>query len=142
MKHQYQWKKCSLKFRSNLCEIKKVDCALKKFSKELRLTEDEQYKLLVAATEAVLNAIIHGNKSDERKEVGVTCYSFKRKIIVRVRDHGTGFDPTVLPDPTHRDNILKEHGRGVYLIRALMDEVRFKKLKTGLVVELVLKRKQ
>lgn len=122
--------------------MKKIESALKNFSHEQKLTDDEQYRVLVATTEAVHNAIVHGNKMDIRKQVLLTCFSNKNSITIRVRDYGSGFDPDALPDPTLKENLFKEHGRGVYLIRALMDEVRFKKLKEGIVIEMVLRKKR
>ncbi len=110
------------------------------FAKKNHLSEDVEYKLLVATTEAVNNAIIHGNKLDPKKVVKIRCYSYKYKIVISVRDYGRGFDPATLPNPTDKANLLKEHGRGVFLIRALMDDVKFKKLNKGMSIRMTLRK--
>jgi len=79
-----------------------------------------------AVREALANAVIHGNQEDPRKRVYVACgCALDGEISITVRDDGQGFDAGVLPDPTDRNNLLLSHGRGIYLIRALMDEVSF-----------------
>ncbi len=136
---QLKQKRCEVVCNSRLCELKKIEKAIREFSRVNKLGEDIQYRLLVAATEAVNNAMLHGNKMDERKKIFFSCCIYKSKIVVRVRDSGQGFDPHSLPDPTTKDNLLKEHGRGVFLIFALMDEVKFRRLKHGHVIEMALK---
>ena len=79
----------------------------------------------VGLTEALSNAMLYGNGSDPQKRVRVEVDIKVQEVAVRVTDQGSGFDPTTVPDPTHPDNISKTGGRGVFLMRALMDEVRF-----------------
>jgi len=63
----------------------------------------------------------------------------KHILTIRVKDEGRGFDPALLQDPRDEKNLLKENGRGVFLIRSLMDKVTFKTLKSGSVVEMKVK---
>lgn len=100
-------------------------------NKEIGLDDGTMYRLLVAATEAVNNAILHGNASDPRKRVHLCLRTTKHTLILRVSDEGQGFDAGSLPNPLDEKNLMKEHGRGVFLIRSLMDEVEFVKLKAG-----------
>ena len=79
----------------------------------------------VGLTEALSNAMLYGNGSDPQKRVRVEVDIKVQEVAVRVTDQGSGFDPTTVPDPTHPDNISKTGGRGIFLMRALMDEVRF-----------------
>ena len=79
----------------------------------------------MALEEALRNAMIHGNRNDSRKKVSVETELTDEYALITVEDEGTGFDPGGLPDPTHDDNLLKESGRGVYLIAHLMDEVNY-----------------
>ena len=79
----------------------------------------------VGLTEALSNAMLYGNGSDPKKRVRVEVDIRVEEVEVRVTDQGVGFDPTTVPDPTLPDNITKSGGRGIFLMRALMDEVQF-----------------
>lgn len=81
--------------------------------------------VLVALTEAVNNAIHHGNKLDPSKNVTLGYEKKEDRIIFMVQDEGPGFDHDHLPDPTDPQNLEKPHGRGVFLMKALADEVEF-----------------
>jgi len=116
---------------SNPKEIARVDHFLKKVNRQAHLNEDQYNRLLVATTEAVNNSIIHGNKRDPGKNVTVTCRVEGDSIIVRVHDEGPGFDAATLPDPLAEENLLREHGRGVFLMRSLMGKVEFQPHATG-----------
>jgi serine/threonine-protein kinase RsbW len=76
-------------------------------------------------TEALSNAMLYGNASDPEKRVRVEVTIRVEEVAVRVTDQGVGFDPTTVPDPTLPDNISKSGGRGIFLMKSLMDEVRF-----------------
>ena len=79
----------------------------------------------VGLTEALSNAMLYGNAGDPEKRVRVEVTVRVEEVAVRVTDQGAGFDPTMVPDPTLPDNIAKPGGRGIFLMKALMDEVRF-----------------
>jgi anti-sigma regulatory factor (Ser/Thr protein kinase) len=80
----------------------------------------------IALQEALANAVIHGNRNTPHKRVRVTCRcSVDGEISITVRDEGQGFDSSAVPDPTDRNNFLLSHGRGIHLMKALMDEVSF-----------------
>jgi serine/threonine-protein kinase RsbW len=82
----------------------------------------------LALTEALANAVVHGAGSDPSKivECDVACNA-QRGMLIVVRDPGPGFDPSKIADPCHEQNIYSDHGRGIFLINQLMDEVRFHK---------------
>jgi serine/threonine-protein kinase RsbW len=86
----------------------------------------------LAVVEAVTNAIIHGNKSDENKDVYFETKKEDTKIKIIVKDQGSGFDANEIPDPTLPENIEKISGRGVFLIKNLADEVTFSDNGTSL----------
>jgi serine/threonine-protein kinase RsbW len=88
----------------------------------------------IALREALANAIIHGNHENPRKHVHVCCRCELDEISIAVRDEGRGFDVTKIADPTAPQNVGGIHGRGIYLMRALMDEVRFE--EGGVVVQM------
>lgn len=90
-----------------------------------RLSEDHYGNILVAVTEAVNNAIYHGNKTDSSKKVHVGFKTSPTSISFSVKDEGPGFDFDNLPDPTDPANIEKPSGRGIFLMKHLADEVTF-----------------
>ena len=81
--------------------------------------------LRVGVSEALSNAMLYGNRQDPRKHVRVQARFTPTEITVRVTDEGRGFDPSRLPDPTLPQNLWRTRGRGVYLIRRLMDQVQY-----------------
>ena len=119
-------------------EIRKVEPFLDQVNKAARLDDGTYYRLLVAGTEAVNNGILHGNKGNPNKTVYVTCILNKDELVFRVRDQGKGFKPEEVPDPLEEKNLMKTSGRGIFLMRSLMDEVSFKVTREGTEVELVI----
>ncbi|HTY35694.1 MAG TPA: ATP-binding protein [Bacteroidota bacterium] len=119
-------------------EIRKVEPFLQEINSAARLDDGTYYRLLVAGTEAVNNGILHGNKSDPRKKVSVVCTVNSDELVFRVHDQGRGFKPEDVPDPLEEKNLLKTSGRGIFLMRSLMDKVSFKVTKEGTEVELVI----
>jgi serine/threonine-protein kinase RsbW len=95
------------------------------FSKDLGLDDDKLSALLLAVTEATTNAIIHGNKSDKSKLVKIMAKVLNGKLNVIVKDEGIGFHPEKVPDPTDPENLLKDSGRGLYLMRVYMDDLQY-----------------
>jgi len=81
--------------------------------------------LRVGVSEALANAMLYGNASDPDKRVLVEAHFTANSVVVRVTDEGSGFDPDALPDPTLPANRTRPHGRGIFLIRQLMDRVEF-----------------
>jgi len=89
--------------------------------------EGNKFEIELALREALVNAIIHGNQNDHRKRVYVNCRcTTAGEVSLTVEDEGNGFEHSAVPDPTALDNRLRTNGRGIYLIRTLMDEVDFK----------------
>ncbi len=123
----------------DLKQVVKVERFLKKLNKSLHLDENRYNKLLVAVTEAVNNGILHGNKRDISKKVTVICETIDTELVVRVEDEGPGLDPATLPDPLSEENLLRENGRGVFLMRSLMDDVAFERFPGGSAVVMTLK---
>jgi len=119
-------------------EIRKVEPFLQQINEAARLDDGTYYRLLVAGTEAVNNGILHGNKANPNKLVQVTCIVDEKELIFRVHDEGKGFKPEDVPDPLEEKNLLKTSGRGIFLMRSLMDKVSFKVTRKGTEVELVI----
>jgi serine/threonine-protein kinase RsbW len=88
-------------------------------------SKEEMFKIKLALEEAITNAMRHGNTLDQDRHVAVHIEADKDKIILDVHDEGTGFDYRILPDPTDAEKAQLPSGRGVYLMRKLMDKVEF-----------------
>jgi serine/threonine-protein kinase RsbW len=97
------------------------------FAREVGIKEEKISGLILSVTEATTNAIIHGNKKDIDKKVRIiVTVEEGKKLKVVVKDEGRGFDPSKIPDPTKPENLLKDSGRGLYLMRVYMDEIHYK----------------
>lgn len=97
-----------------------------RFIKRFRSGDGSEVDIEIAVGEALMNAVVHGNREDPNKRVCVTSRCGEDgDVSITVRDEGEGFDWRVVRDPTAPENILSSHGRGIYLIRTLMDEVNF-----------------
>ncbi len=120
-----------LSLPSNPKNIGRVETFLKKIRHSVHLDEIQYHKLMVSLTEAVNNAIIHGNKSDARKRVAVVCEVLPGQLVIIVADQGKGFRLRDVKSPLTRKNLLKTSGRGIFLMRTLMDKVEFLDEKGG-----------
>lgn len=106
--------------------LKEVSNKLINALKEKGVNEDIIFDVHVGFEEALRNAMLHGNKEHPQKKVYIETEITDKAITITVEDEGEGFDHSKVPDPTVGENLLKEGGRGVYLIRHLMDEVKYK----------------
>lgn len=122
--------------KSESKEIRKVEPFLNEINRVAKLDDGTFYRLLVAGTEAVNNGILHGNKGDSKKSVHVVCIVSKDSLVFRVKDEGRGFKPENVPDPLEEKNLMKTSGRGIFLMRSLMDKVSYRISKEGTEVEL------
>lgn len=102
-----------------------VHALAERFCERVGFTEDETYWCITAIREAITNAVIHGNRERPGTHVDVRLERDGDRIEITVTDEGEGFDPESLPDPVSEEHLLDATGRGVYLIRQLMDEVSF-----------------
>jgi len=98
--------------------------------------EEDLNRIMLALSEAVNNAVVHGNKQDPEKEVVIDSRLTDNgeTLVISVEDEGDGFDPNSIPDPLKEENLLKEGGRGVYLIKQYADEVQFSKKGTKITI--------
>jgi serine/threonine-protein kinase RsbW len=99
------------------------------------LDDDARHWVGVAVRESVINAIRHGNDNDTNKHVFIEFAATKSgdapELLIRIRDEGQGFDPSSLADPLASENVLKPSGRGIFLIRSFMDDVRLERAPEG-----------
>lgn len=101
------------------------------FSVELGLDQEKINGLLLAITEATTNAIIHGNKNNQLKMVRIYVFVEGSDLIIKIKDEGKGFDPSIVLDPTDPENLLKDSGRGLYLMRVYMDGLTYNQTPEG-----------
>jgi len=116
----------------NICE---VEYFLNTIFRDFQFSRKIYCKIYLATIEAVNNAVIHGNKSDASKNVTVSFKIDVDKYIVSVKDEGPGFDYTNISDPRHANNIYKETGRGIFIMKQYADKVKFN--KEGTLVKLI-----
>jgi serine/threonine-protein kinase RsbW len=114
--------------------IRIVESFIDNAKDQYQLNDDIYGNIMIAVTESVNNAIVHGNKSDSKKNVHLQLALEKSLIKFIIEDEGSGFNYNDLPDPTLPENISKPGGRGIFLMKNLCDEVSFK--KEGRIAEL------
>lgn len=117
--------------------VGEVEAAAEKLAAEAGLDEDETFRVTMAVREAAVNAVLHGNEYDPSKHI---CASFENTgsaLVFVIADEGKGLDPSTLPDPREPENLLRGTGRGIFLIRSMMDEVHFRQLRPGTELTLV-----
>lgn len=115
----------SLRLSSTYKSVADIERLIDKVCTSVGVNEDAYGNVLIAVTEAVNNAIQHGNKENEELSIDVSVKDNQNKVCFSVKDEGVGFDFENLPDPTSPENLLKENGRGIFLMRSLADKVEF-----------------
>ena len=118
-------KPVTIEFPSIVENIRIVESFIDTSRDELQITDDIYGNILIALTEAVNNAIQHGNRNDKEKLVRLTCRAGREELHFTIEDQGFGFDFNDLPDPTSGENLLKPEGRGIFLMKELSDVLRF-----------------
>ena len=115
----------TLIIQSEVANISLVERLIDDISAKYQLHDDVYGKILLAVVEGVNNAIVHGNKLDSLKLVSIQYIVNEEFIEFVIMDEGQGFDLNTIPDPTKPENIEKTHGRGVFLMNHLADEIQF-----------------
>lgn len=120
--------------KSNPESLRLVEKFVDEISEELGLSDEVYGNVLIATLEAANNAIIHGNKKQEELNVEIFMEEDTNGITLTIKDFGTGFNPSEIPDPTSPENLEKTNGRGVFLMSRLSDNIEF--LENGTLVKL------
>jgi len=118
-------------FPSERKSIKLVEPIINDLKQKLNIPDEKFYNILISVTEAVNNAIIHGNKCSNSKKVLFNIIFENNIIKIIVQDEGLGFEPEKIADPRHPDNLFKTGGRGVFLIKELTDKSEFTSTESG-----------
>jgi serine/threonine-protein kinase RsbW len=117
-----------LSIRSEISAISPFVDKLMAFIKKCQCVPGNELDVEISLREALANGVIHGNHEDPGKHVYVDCCCVpNEEVSIVVRDEGTGFSSTELPDPTAAEQVQSMHGRGIYLMKTLMDEVHFER---------------
>ena len=124
-----------IRLSSKLKSISQVEPFAKDLKLKYDLSEEIFPKILISITEAVNNAIIHGNLIDENKQVLLHSKLTGGQLLICIEDEGRGFEPKAVPDPCCEENIEKLGGRGVLIMKSLTDGIHFK--NNGSKVELI-----
>ncbi len=136
-RHAMNAPRVSYTLESTLASVNKAEQAATEVAAKSGFDEDESGRIAMAVREAAVNAVLHGNRYDPNKRVTVSFESTPAKLTVSVRDEGPGLDPASLPDPLAPENLLKQSGRGIFLIRAFMDEISFRTLSPGTEITMI-----
>ena len=127
---------------STLDSVNTAEETAEQLAAKAGFSEDECQKISMAVREAAVNAVLHGNAYDPKKKMTVSYESTGESLVVIVADQGEGLDPKDIPDPLAPENLLKQSGRGIFLMRSFMDEVRIRSLQPGTEFTLIKHRGQ
>jgi len=127
----------SLQLNSTMESVAEIEAAAEKLAAEAGLDEDERFHVAMAAREAAVNAVLHGNEYDPAKQVSASFENTGSALVISIADQGKGLHPDEIPDPLAPENLLRGTGRGIFLIRSFMDEVHFRQLHPGTELTLV-----
>jgi serine/threonine-protein kinase RsbW len=114
-------------FDSTLESVDAAEEVVLQEARELGFDEDDQHKIGIAVRECLVNAVVHGNRYNNRKKVHLAVARSPGTLEIRIGDEGEHFDMTQLPDPLADENLLRHSGRGLLLMRAFMDEFQVRR---------------
>lgn len=125
IKNKTQKRDITLDIPSEVRHIYLLDNVLSYVAREMNFDDETREQVNLAVIEAGTNAIKHGNKNDPNKMVHFRFNISNDKLTIYVKDYGCGFDPSDIDDPLSPENVMKPCGRGIFLMKALMDKVEF-----------------
>ena len=117
-----EMEKTQTTLESSLQSVDKAEAMVMREAAKIGFDEDEQHEIGMAVRECMVNAVVHGNAYNRKKNVHLDIETASDGVTVTIGDEGAGFDPNSLPDPLATGNLLRQSGRGLLLIRAFMDE--------------------
>jgi serine/threonine-protein kinase RsbW len=117
--------------------VSEVEEAADHLATEAGLDEDQRFHIGMAVREAAINAVLHGNEYDPARHIDVSLENTGKDLVFVIADEGNGFNPEKVADPLAPENLLRGTGRGIFLIRSLMDEVHFRQLHPGTELTLI-----
>jgi len=130
-------KRVSYRLDSTLESVNQAEEAAGAIAAKAGFDEEEIQRISMAVREAAVNAVLHGNQYDPQKKMTVGFENTDGTLIITITDEGRGLDLSQVPDPLAPENLLKQSGRGIFLIRAFMDEVRIRTLQPGTEITMI-----
>ena len=127
----------SFRLSSTMDSVSEVEEAADHLATDAGLDEDQRFHIGMAVREAAINAVLHGNEYDPARQIAVSLENTGKDLVIVIADQGHGFNPDKVPDPLAAENLLRGTGRGIFLIRSLMDEVHFRQLHPGTELTLI-----
>jgi len=122
---------------STLDSVDDAESMVLQVAEKAGFDEEDLHKIGMAVRECMVNAVVHGNQYNAHKKVHVSVSKGSGRLTIAIADQGAGFDFDHLPDPLAEENLLRNSGRGIFLIRAFMDELQIRRLSPGMEVTLV-----
>lgn len=132
----------SYRMESTLESVNRAEAMSEQISAQAGFDEDTRSGISMAVREAMINAVLHGNAYDPGKSVNLTFEQTGPELIITITDQGAGLDESKVADPLAPENLMKQSGRGIFLMRAFMDEVRFRKVDPGTEITMIKRLQQ
>jgi serine/threonine-protein kinase RsbW len=127
----------SYRMDSTLESVNQAEDLATRVAAKAGFDEEGVNRISMAVREAAVNAVLHGNAYDPNKKMTVGFESTSAALVITVSDEGRGIHPNDIPDPLKPENLLKQSGRGIFLMRAFMDEVRIRSLEPGTEITMI-----
>jgi Anti-sigma regulatory factor (Ser/Thr protein kinase) len=122
---------------STLDSVNKAEQAAEEAAGKMPFEDEDCHRIAMAVREAAVNAVLHGNAYDPKKKMTVSFENTGESLVIKIADQGRGIKDEDIPNPLAEENLLKQSGRGIFLIRSFMDDVRFRQLEPGTEITLV-----
>ena len=127
----------SYTMESTLESVNKAEEMAEQNAAQAGFDEDARGGISMAVREAMINAVMHGNGYSPQKRVNLSFEQTGNDLVIKIADEGKGLNPEGIPDPLAPENLMKQSGRGIFLIRAFMDDVQFRSLEPGTEITLI-----